>query len=202
MHNLQCKLLLLSTFIVLVSCNQPTQVKQAAVLDAKVDVTSIYPHTEEFKQKHHGENFLQNATTCAKCHGSDLSGGNTQVSCQKCHTHPFGWASPQKHGAQYLSADKERRGDCLKCHQGEQAPQNLNCTNCHKAYPHKGRHGKIAQAYEGNCFSCHKQETHPNMPNKKACAECHDGELKIEWVEPKSSKAAPTKSKRLPTSGR
>ncbi|MBK9294987.1 MAG: hypothetical protein IPM57_11210 [Oligoflexia bacterium] len=186
MAHLQLKILLIATFFVISACNQPTQVRTAtttADVSNKANIVGMYPHSDEFKKKTHGENFLQNATTCAKCHGADFNSGSAQVSCKACHVHPMGWAAPQKHGVHYLNSTEEQRADCLKCHQAEGASENLNCTNCHKAYPHKGRHGKLAKTYDGKCFSCHKQETHPQIPNNKMCNDCHQGSINIEWVE-------------------
>ncbi len=53
---------------------------------------STYPHQPEWtyidNDKSHGEYIEVNPTAienCKKCHGSDLSGGTSEVSCYGCH---------------------------------------------------------------------------------------------------------------------
>jgi predicted CxxxxCH...CXXCH cytochrome family protein len=64
--------------------------------------------------------------TCASCHGSDFSGGTSQVSCLTCHTSPGGPTScntchglPPANGAHFTHVDGgmlHRSFGCSECH--------------------------------------------------------------------------------------
>ena len=119
---------------------------------------------------------------CLQCHGSDLLGGISKVSCfadqapsgQACHAgvlgHPADWGRAIRHG----------QG-------GAMAPAGLSsglayCGRCHGS-DFKGA-GNAA-----SCFSCHTKAPHPNRPwiggnlshgstvptNAAACFPCHEG---------------------------
>jgi predicted CxxxxCH...CXXCH cytochrome family protein len=114
--------------------------------------------------------------SCKECHGDDLSGGTSQVSCfgnsEGCHHGPVaGWVatSPtsQEHG---VSAKKAPNGSGL-----------VSCQICH---------GKLFSGGDSaiSCFSCHNVDApHPagpwrgpiyshvdtNVENAPVCALCH-----------------------------
>lgn len=78
----------------------------------------------------HRAAFLTNQSQCSQCHGSDLHGGISKVSCftplfngQACHAggpsgHPAGWREPSAHGAAAKSQPGIESGfsNCQSCH--------------------------------------------------------------------------------------
>src|SRR5574340_79803 len=61
---------------------------------------------------------------CKECHGADLSGGVSKLSCfsasvngQGCHPHPADWANPDRHGADAKKAPGSSGfASCRACH--------------------------------------------------------------------------------------
>ena len=139
----------------------------------------------------HPANWLENhwlvydaapaTASCAECHGSDLSGGISKVSCfsaqtpngQQCHAstlgHPAGWNSAIMHGqAGAMASSGVSSGFAY-------------CSRCHGA----GYDGGAGKAV--SCFSCHTSAPHPPKPwlggtlshtttsptNAAACFQCH-----------------------------
>jgi predicted CxxxxCH...CXXCH cytochrome family protein len=73
--------------------------------DSAVTVNAAGQHPVNWVQQH-GAAYLSNPNQCKQCHGSDLLGGISKVSCssnsfggQSCHSHPVDWSNPGKHGA-------------------------------------------------------------------------------------------------------
>ncbi len=78
----------------------------------------------------HRASFLRNQNPCAGCHGSDLKGGISRVSCftplfngQSCHAngpsgHPSGWRDPALHADAAKSQPSAESGfaSCQNCH--------------------------------------------------------------------------------------
>lgn len=89
--------------------------------------------------------------SCKTCHGEDLTGGETQISCFECHqTYPHleNWnqlGSSDFHG-QFIREDNWSLASCQSCH-GE---DNLG-----------GKSGS-------SCYACHQDEGGP-----EACNNCH-----------------------------
>lgn len=133
----------------------------------------------------HGASFLQNGSTCTACHGANLSGGISGVSCSSsslngtfCHAagpHPIPWPTHNQ-VANQLNL-------CSSCHGagltgGPTAPA---CSKCHINLP--AGTAPIA----GTCISCHgnppDSATFPNISGvHKAhislgltCGSCHAG---------------------------
>jgi len=106
--------------------------------------------------RHHPENFVsgavhgpalkQQAEDCRSCHGDDLTGGSSAISCDGCHTGatPTTW-----------------RQNCTFCHGGVDnetgaPPRNLEGTDRIGPFPAHGVHvtgSPIANAYD--CTQCH-----------------------------------------------
>lgn len=104
-----------------------------------------------------------NLTTCADCHGSDFTGGISQISCGLCHMggatsmHPAGWlrdacfnhggyvlnngtagcANVYCHGASLAGVSGSGQS-CTKCH--NPVPTSANCGGCHGIPPATGAH--------------------------------------------------------------
>ena len=134
-------------------------------------------HPADFFAKH-GASFTSEGA-CSECHGSDLLGGISKVSCfsasfgnQTCHPagpagHPPGWSNATSHGATAKAAPGPGSGFAA-------------CETCHGA----DFKGGTAQT---SCFGCHKVNApHPPAPwrgtlthtttipeNAAVCAQCH-----------------------------
>ncbi len=81
----------------------------------------------------HRASFLNNPNTCTDCHGGDLRGGISKVSCftplfngMACHAngpsgHPAGWRDPGLHGAAAKAQPGIESGfsSCQSCHGGD-----------------------------------------------------------------------------------
>lgn len=123
------------------------------------------------------------ATPCAQCHGKDLLGGISKVSCfstqlangMQCHPdrigHPTGWANPMWHGqlgAMATAGVSTGFAYCAKCHganlQGG-AGKAVSCLSCHTKAPHPSAPwigGSVSHATTG-------------ASNSAVCAQCHTG---------------------------
>ncbi len=135
----------------------------------------------------HRTAFLTNQATCTECHGSDLQGGISGVSCfsasfegMTCHAsgpsgHPAGWASPDSHGAAAeLAPDATATkgfSTCQLCHgpdlTGGLAGQTcLNTAGCHGAAvaaPHSPAPWRDTT----------RTHTPTNTANAPVCGLCH-----------------------------
>ncbi len=116
-----------------------------------LDVSGQHPAGWVLK---HGPSYLENSGQCRECHGADLTGGISKVSCfsvnlgaQTCHSggpHPVPWPEHNK------------------------APNQGNaCTPCHGA--NLGG-GAIAPA----CATCHTQLIPGTVPVLGTCITCHN----------------------------
>lgn len=97
--------------------------------------------------------------SCNQCHGEDLSGGISGVSCTLCHlggptaVHPADWVPLLgKHGP-YVEAN------------GTTACQNQWC------------HGPALEGVPGSGPACTKCHSFPFDPTKSTCAACHSSQM-------------------------
>lgn len=134
--------------------------------------------------------FLSVPSSCYQCHGEDLKGGISSVSCftatrsgMTCHAsgpsgHPAGWASPDQHGAHAKALLSGTNGfaRCQICHGADFAGglANRTCLNtagCHGptiAAPHPAKPWRdLAQTGAARSHA----STDPT--NAAACAVCH-----------------------------
>lgn len=192
-------LALFTTLALSTSCNRPVTPgafnEMERLSDAAKTSSGGYPHSQEFKETAaHGDAFQRDRLQCAKCHGTDFSGGTAKVSCSQCHStypHPPAWASPAKHGEYFVNllGKDDERARCTGCHseEKERAGGAINCQTCHSSFPHpqgfRRRHGDAAMQYSGKCTVCHTDYVR-HMGSKVGCMKCHDGDLRIGWVEP------------------
>lgn len=128
----------------------------------------------------HPAAYLAAPGTCQECHGVNLTGGVSKVSCFSadrngigCHPqgpsgHPAGWSAAASHGAHAKAAATGANGMAF-------------CANCHGA-DYRG-----AGVSQKDCLSCHTTAPHPPKPwfggtsthkstdtsNAPACALCH-----------------------------
>jgi hypothetical protein len=180
-----------------ISCNKPTSspAGQDNIQTTKA-VAEIYPHSAEFKSTGaHGGFYLKDKSTCLQCHGLDLTGGNSQTSCFKCHTHyphTDSWAVSKNHGAAFLAMPAEKRNECMKCHMPNVANTNqITCNSCHKSFPHvedfTSIHEAEAQESGASCVGCHTEARNAEL----SCVGCHEGlVLRPRWKKAPGSEPA------------
>ncbi len=116
-------------------CNRPVDEPPAQKGVSSQVAGNVYPHSLEFRTTRvHGEAFSSDRKTCLACHGSDLAGGTSKVSCTQCHSQ-FHFADsfkkPDEHGKAALAAGNSA---CLICHNGKSTKAS-SCNKCHN-YPH------------------------------------------------------------------
>lgn len=131
----------------------------------------------------HPAAYMKGPSACFECHGKNMNGGISGVSCFSssynginCHPggpsgHPQGWSSPRAHGAAAKAAYAGRYGF-------------LHCAACHGA----DYTGGVAQKSCFNSSGCHTTSPHPtpwqsslsifthtntDASNAAACAVCH-----------------------------
>ncbi len=138
---------------------------------------------------------------CTQCHGTDLLGGISKVSCfspangtQVCHAegpsvgHDTGWKQPNRHGsngAMAAPATSAGFAYCTTCHgslfTNGDAP---SCKSCHATAPHppKPWHGTTASG---------TNHVYADPANADQCAKCHTGGTNS-WLTPVTPAAAGT----------
>ncbi|GFO60480.1 hypothetical protein GMST_28050 [Geomonas silvestris] len=139
----------------------------------------------------HPAAFLSVPSACYGCHGKDLKGGISNVSCFSasrngisCHPggpsgHPAGWAAPDAHGAaaKALLSGMNGLAHCQVCHGADFAggTANKSCLNtagCHGAGIFAAHPAKPWLDIGHNGARTHAS-TDPS--NAAACAVCHTG---------------------------
>ncbi len=140
-----------------------------------------------------------NMDACVDCHGSDLGGGISRVSCTSCHlgsatsVHPLSWSGAilTKHGA--FAAENTTSG-CANavCHGtdlGGVADSGPSCTSCHMGGPASGHpsswdapialnHAPYVQANgTSGCatVNCHGTDLSGVSGGGPSCTSCHMG---------------------------
>jgi hypothetical protein len=132
-------------------------------------------HPEEWLRQHPAA-FLANSGSCIECHGADMAGGISKVSCfsvsfedQSCHPggprggHPAGWAAASSHGAGAKAAGGF--ASCKVCHGSDftGGATGLSCFGCHGVRaPHPRKPWRGALSHTGTEAS-----------NAAVCAQCH-----------------------------
>ena len=150
-------------------------------------------HPGDYISKH-GASFSANSGSCMECHGSDLKGGVSKVSCysasrgeQGCHEagpggHGEGWSAAGSHGAIAKGTPGAASGMayCKKCHGGDfnGGTAGTSCFGCHglKA-PHPKApwrssltHTTTAADNASVCADCHKKGSgRPGCFNNTVC---------------------------------
>ncbi len=97
---------------------------------------------------------LGNRNGCKDCHGADLLGGVSGISCKSCHTefpHPGDWSAVQNisgllhvslHGQRFMEQKvagfPATPNTCSSCHGADYEGGNSqkSCISCHPFYPH------------------------------------------------------------------
>jgi len=125
-------------------------------------------HSADFFPTHPAE-YRSALESCDRCHGTDLSGGISAVSCysaardgQSCHPggpggHPAGWRALH-------SADPSKAATCAPCHDNKDNNQAPNC------FDNSLCHGPKS----GHPAGWRKTHTGTNPSQASYCADCHD----------------------------
>jgi predicted CxxxxCH...CXXCH cytochrome family protein len=130
-------------------------------------------------------------SSCAECHGADLSGGTSTVSCFEnsagCHHGPIAnWATPAVHGATAKQAPGSPRfASCQLCHGADfRTPRgdgNETCYSCHSLAPHPDgpwrsstgpTHTNTDPSNAPVCAGCHRNNA-PGTPGCYNSTLCH-----------------------------
>jgi hypothetical protein len=156
----------------------------------------------------HGAYALPDGSLCVDCHGEDLTGGISQVSCssasyngQSCHAngpafHPDDWldkSSADFHKYGYSSDPSA----CQFCHDVTQpdTPPVYNCLDCHfsedgtrrvpagSLYSHGSStgHDSFTGADADVCISCH--EVNNRFGYEPFCHNCHEIHPETNWAQ-------------------
>jgi predicted CxxxxCH...CXXCH cytochrome family protein len=136
----------------------------------------------------HPQAYIAGPSACFECHGKNLNGGISGVSCFSaslggisCHPggpsgHPAGWSAPSAHGAsaKALAAGRDGIAHCQACHGADLAggtgPSCLNTAGCHGI-------GNLAAHPARPWRSTLGGRTHTttDASNAAGCALCHAG---------------------------
>ena len=136
-------------------------------------------HSENWLTEHGGASQQSN---CSECHGADLRGGISLVSCfaasfdgTRCHgsgpgtRHPEGWAAGTSHGPPTKAIPGENTGfeSCRRCHGEDYSGGivDLACQVCHGVpAPHPRKPWRNNLPYS---------HTNTKTQNAPVCADCH-----------------------------
>lgn len=135
----------------------------------------------------HPDVYFSNPNGCKECHGTDLKGGISQVSCSNpgrsgvlCHSsfpHVLGFKAFALHGnsAKAQALGVTGMAHCQKCHgtiyTGNGAAPN--CIGCHQQTNPASNAPHAANWVSGNANGLKHSTTDPS--NAPACAQCHLG---------------------------
>ena len=162
---------------------------------------ATFPHKSDWMNMSssgsHG-NFVKSrnwsATSCQSCHGSDLTGGTSNVSCYTCHTnypHMDDWAEGEgsnSHGT-WVANNNWDIESCQDCHGTDYlgGTSQVSCYTCHATYPHNDNWTTASSAQSHNkylktvywsmesCKDCHGDDYHGGT-SQSSCYTCHTGE--------------------------
>jgi hypothetical protein len=140
-----------------------------------------FPHPEGWnKITEHGIFAKEKGTNpnCTECHGTDLTGGWTDVSCYQCHAsypHTANWDAVTNHGVYALnngtsnSCQSDCHGNDYKGGYSEKS-----CYGCHELYPHNTNWNNPAQNTSNTYHGKHVMDN--TAIKKRTCAtKCHGG---------------------------
>lgn len=128
------------------------------------------------------------SSACTECHGSDLKGGVSKVSCfsqgyaaMTCHFHPAGYRNSNSHGKTAKSSPTFSSGfdSCRGCHGSQYAGGFLSPVSCMSAAstadPAFACHGTGAPHAKNWATSATSDHSTSDPNNAAACYQCHAG---------------------------
>jgi len=137
----------------------------------------------------HGQYAAPDGSLCMDCHGDDLAGGITGVSCSSdavgCHTggpafHPADWVNRSATGSTW-HADAYQDGllDCAGCHTPPDldAPAGGKCLTCHFTIGGSKTPGGWTHAPPYDNHS-----DFAGSPEESVCVACHEVSIKFGYV--------------------
>ncbi|MBT4762468.1 MAG: hypothetical protein HOO06_12270 [Bdellovibrionaceae bacterium] len=163
-----------------VSCKEETLTPTLSV--KPFSQGAIYPHNGDFTSSgSHGKTYLANPQSCTTCHGNELKGGSSKISCSSCHEafpHTASFSSTASHGPFFLSNPQ----NCKTCHGSDYrgGSSKVSCRSCHKDFPHtvafttSKKHGLGYYKDPDSCKKCHGEKLDGGN-NRYACSTCHSG---------------------------
>jgi len=166
-------MLLVLAFIILSGCGDQ---QSTAIFDPETGT-----HSADWPQ-FHGRTLLDNTAICQECHGTDLRGGISSVSCftpsfngMACHRHDAGWNNPDLHGADAKELTGPMKGFqyCSRCH-GADFDGGLLSAGCYSASCHGQGIPHSPAPWDGTGGSRTHQDT--RVQNADVCATCHAGQ--------------------------
>jgi hypothetical protein len=140
-------------------------------------------HPEKWLEDGHQDAANNNIDECKKCHGSDLKGGTSRISCVSCHSkivfHPVPWID---HGKEPID-DLER---CAICHGSDfrGGISGVSCYECHYGpygfgHPDGWETDHALDARQGTTacgtMFCHGEDYRGGMVTDVGCYDCHLG---------------------------
>ncbi len=154
---------------------------------------SQYPHADDWltpgSDNFHGKIVLNSSTDdCESCHGNDLKGGSSGISCFSCHSnypHSENWKNQENHG-QSIVNNTYTLESCGNCHGSDftGGSSQVSCFTCHSQFPHPadwitpdqaGFHGTAIsnnQTLLTECQDCHGSDYAGGSVNI-SCFTCH-----------------------------
>ncbi len=148
---------------------------------------------------------------CRSCHGPNLNGGNSGVSCDKCHAlgfsgHPGIYSfmnvdSSDHHGRFFYNTGMAGTDYCKNCHGTDLTGgfTGFSCFACHAGGPNghpaasqfleditSNRFHGNDRNWEGgttHCMNCHGEDLNGGVA-EYSCRECHSSELPVHTHDP------------------
>jgi len=131
-----------------------------------------YYHSTGWKDNpQHGSDFSTNPLNCKACHGEDLDGGSSGVSCEGCHD-------------ETVHHDGNVNPSCNTCHVSIPGPDIAVCGGCHPDCKPGSHPTHITENNKGpdtalGCDDCHDTDNYPNFSDEPdlsdtaVCNNCH-----------------------------
>ena len=167
------------------SCATPVEESPTGE-DGQEATAKTFPHSKDWGNWFaHGRWVTDNGSDgCVECHGQDLAGGWSGVSCTQCHEtypHPEGFDSPTAHGHEFLEVGP---GSCATYCHGQDwtgGDSGVSCFQCHGTFPHSedwsdiSQHGVHVDKNGGpdTCAThCHGEDL-GGADSGVSCTQCH-----------------------------
>jgi len=179
-----CRVMIVALALsVLIGCGSSKSNDQAAFDSGKLSHSSDWLTV-------HGSTAQTSTGNCTECHGEDLAGGITEVSCASCHmdgplhAHPADWTQPKalSHGYDALVTNGKPCANAA-CH-GANLLGGLSgpsCVKCHiggtmAVHPPNWWHGTyVTTTTDASCKNiyCHGANLQGVTNSGAACNYCH-----------------------------